>query len=64
MNEGIKRLAEAIEESKRRFVECSKLLGPGDFMTTAMRHEYEGLEKAFEIVTGERYFDYWMRTIN
>lgn len=64
MPENIKRLAEAIEASEKKFADCQKVMGVGEsLLTTIYLHELEGMKKAFEIVAGESYFDYFFRTV-
>ena len=63
MEHPIKRLADAISTSEKKFTECQKLMaGDESLLTTIYLHELEGMKKAFEIVAGESYFDYFLRT--
>lgn len=61
MDEIKARLDQAIEEKTQRFLSCVEAFGHGDQLTTRAHGELEGMKEAFEIVTGERWFEYWCR---
>ena len=64
MEDKIKALADAIETSEKKFTECRELMSGNEaLLTTIYLHELEGMKKAFQIITGKSYFDYWMEQI-
>lgn len=53
-------LHEAIEAQQDKFSELYDVFGPGELMVRDALHELEGLYRAFTIVTGQRYIDWWL----
>ena len=61
MDEIKARLDQAIEKKTERFMACYDAFGVSDQQTIRAHAELEGMKEAFEIVTGERHFEYWCR---
>ena len=56
----IEQLAKAIEQATEQFTKTFTLYGADDRQTSRANAYRQGLEDAFQIVSGQRYFDYWM----
>lgn len=62
MNKKIRALAAAITEKEDYFMLAHR--AGNKMLSTIYLHELEGLKQAFEIVAGETYNDYFIRTLD
>lgn len=63
MEDKVKALFKYIIEQKHKYVDLAECFGDDHFIVSDLLKEIAGMEKAFEVISGENYIDYFIAHI-